>query len=81
MAKLSWMSILWPSFLMASVLEMLVFAWIDPAELKSPLEPNAWSPQAIYSFTFFLFWIFTTASSALTAWLCSHSVDSTDQIN
>lgn len=28
------MVILWPAFLMASVLEALVFVWVDPAQLR-----------------------------------------------
>ncbi len=69
MNKLPWMCIAWPSFLAASVLEMLVFALVDPADLKWAHMPDAWSSQAIYSLAFFVFWGITFASSATTAWL------------
>ncbi len=49
--------ILWPAFLAAGVLEMLVFAVMDPAQLRwfgGPL--IGWSPVAIYSATFLMFW-------------------------
>ena len=64
------MWILWPAFLMAGVLEMLVFAVIDPADLRwfgGP--PVAWSAQAVYSVTFGIFWGVITETSALTVLL------------
>ncbi len=69
MMNLPWMCILWPSFLAASVLEMLVFALIDPAELKWAQMHGGMSSQGIYSVAFFLFWLITVASSLMTAWL------------
>lgn len=51
------MSSLWPAFLMAGVLEMLVFAFVDPLSLRwfggRPLELSA---TAVYSLAFLLFW-------------------------
>lgn len=55
--RLRVMVVAWPAFLMASVLEMLVFALVDPSTLR-------WfggdlldlSPMAIYSTAFLLFW-------------------------
>lgn len=69
MATLPWTRILWPSFLAASALEMLVFALVDPAELRWTHEPHMWSVLGVYSVAFFLFWILTIASSAVTAYL------------
>lgn len=69
MSKLPWMCILWPSFLAASGLEMLVFAVVDPAELRWAHSPHAWSNLGIYSIAFFLFWLLTLLSSASTALL------------
>lgn len=66
------LQILWPAFLMAGVMEMLIFAVVDPTELQwfgqTPIE---WSRQAIYTVTFGLCWIVTATSSALTALLMS----------
>lgn len=64
------LQILWPAFLMAGVLEMLIFAVVDPADLQwfggPPIE---WPRQAIYTVTFLLCWMVTATSSALTALL------------
>lgn len=61
------MAILWPSFLMAGVLEMLVFALVDPASLRwmggdvLPL-----SATAVYTLAFFVFWALVAAAGLLT---------------
>jgi len=61
------MAILWPAFLMAGVLEMLVFVVVDPDSLHwFGAEPIAWSRSAIYSVTFLIFWGVTATSTAIT---------------
>ncbi len=63
-------TVLWPAFLAAAVLEMLVFAVVDPAQLHGPSgAPLGWSAQAVYSVAFFAFWAVTTAGCGLSAWL------------
>jgi hypothetical protein len=63
-------AILWPAFLVAAVLELLVFAFVDPASLHTlsgaalPL-----SETAVYSIAFFVFWGCTSAACALTVLL------------
>ena len=61
------MAILWPAFLMAGVLEMLVFALVDPDALRwfggSPIDMP---PVAVYSLAFFLFWAVIAIAGALT---------------
>ncbi len=51
------MTVLWPSFLAAGVLEMLVFAVVDPHGLHgfggAPIE---WPALAVYTVAFFVFW-------------------------
>ena len=64
-----WMWILWPAFLMAGVLEVLVFGFVDPNDLHWMGQPLEWSRQAVYSVAFFAFWIITSVSSALTTLL------------
>ena len=64
-----WMWIVWPAFLMAGVLEVLVFAFFDPHDLHWMGEPIDWSRQAVYTVSFFAFWGITSASSALTTLL------------
>ena len=59
--------ILWPSFLMAGVLEALVFAVVDPSQMRwFGAERIAWSTSAIYSMTFLMFWGAIATSGALT---------------
>lgn len=64
-----WMWIAWPAFLVAAVLEMIVFALVDPSDLHWLGQPLDLSRQAIYTLAFFVFWGVTMASSALTTLL------------
>jgi hypothetical protein len=64
-----WMWIAWPAFLVAGVLEMLVFAMVDPSDLHWFGRPLELPRQAIYTLAFFVFWGVTMASSALTTLL------------
>ena len=63
------MWIAWPAFLVAGMLEMLVFAMVDPQDLHWFGQPLDLSRQAIYTLAFFAFWSMTMASSALTTLL------------
>lgn len=65
--RLAW--ILWPSFLLACVVEMLVFALVDSGDLHWRGEPLPLSRQGIYTLGFFVFWALGMGSSALTALL------------
>jgi hypothetical protein len=67
------MMVLWPGFLGAAVLEMLVFALIDPSDLHLPLLVNAKMPISVYTLMFFVFWTGTTVASVLTAILADKS--------
>lgn len=70
------MTVLWPAFLMAGVLEGLVFVVVDPAELRwfgGP--PVALSTSAVYTVTFLIIWGVMTASGALTALLLRSADD------
>ena len=64
------MTILWPSFAMAGVLEGVVFSVVDPGDLRwlgqVPVEA---SPQAIYTLSFLAFWALISTSGAVTALL------------
>lgn len=65
--------IAWPSFMMAGVLEMLVFSAADPAEL------GGWVGRAlhgvpavgVYTLAFFSFWIVCALASMLTLLLAT----------
>lgn len=72
--------VLWPSFLMAGVMEMLVFSVVDPHGLQwfggSPVE---WSATAVYSVAFLVFWLIISTSGALTQVLATTPGDSFDE--
>lgn len=49
--------VLWPAFLAAGVLEIAVFAFVDPAAVHAPDGgPLALSGNALYSLSFLVFW-------------------------
>lgn len=74
------MAILWPAFLMAGVLEMLVFSLIDPDNLHwFGGAPIALSPTAVYSLAFFVFWVVIATAGALTQ-LLEMSADEVNQV-
>lgn len=59
--------ILWPAFLMAGVTEALVFSVVDPESLHwfGGASVNG-SRQAIYTVSFFVFWLVTAVACSLT---------------
>lgn len=69
----AWGLVLWPSFLAACVLEVLVFAMVDPAGLHWPGHVGSMSgspsDQAAYTVAFFAFWLVCMACSRLVLWL------------
>jgi hypothetical protein len=65
--KLMW--IVWPAFLMAGVLELLVFAVVDPQDLNWFGHGFEMSRQATYTLAFFVFWFVTALAGALTLFL------------
>ena len=61
--------ILWPSFLVACGMEVLVFALIDPIHSYCGADALHMSRQGIYTVSFFVFWLMAAASSACTTLL------------
>ena len=61
--------VLWHSFLVAAVAEMVFFALFDPRELVFFGQPLELSHIAVYSIGFFLFWGFAAVSSCLSLYL------------
>jgi hypothetical protein len=60
------MAVAWSSFLMAGVLEMLVFSVVDPNELSwFGGERIELSRQAIYTLSFLIFWFVIGLASSL----------------
>jgi len=67
MQRVVW--ILWPSFIVGGIGEILFFTVFDPRELYLFGEPTSLGRLAVYSIGFFLCWAFAAASSALTCFL------------
>jgi hypothetical protein len=63
------MWILWPAFLVAALLELLVFGMFSPEDMQWFGEPIALSRQGVYSIAFFVFWALAIVSSSLTTLL------------
>jgi len=59
-------SILWPSFVMAAFATIFFFTIFDPEELALVKGWTELSRMAGYSIGFFLFWLLTSISCALT---------------
>ena len=60
------MWIAWPAFLMAGIMELLVFAIIDPNNLYWFGGSLQLSREGMYTLAFFVFWGIIMFSSALT---------------
>ena len=71
--RLMWIA--WPAFLLAGVMEMLVFALVDPQNLHWSGQPLALSREAVYTLAFFIFWLLIMVSSALTTLLSMSSFE------
>ena len=69
MIRKYWMRVAWPAFLAACLLELLVFAMVDPGELRWVAHGGLASRQGIYTLAFFAFWVIAMASCALTVLL------------
>ncbi|MGE5453150.1 MAG: hypothetical protein ACM3VZ_15065 [Acidobacteriota bacterium] len=59
--------ILWPAFIVAGILEMVVFAWVDPQALS--LGDVQLTAQAVYTIAFFVFWGLVAVSAELSHWM------------
>jgi len=64
-----WMWIAWPAFLLACLLEVLVFALVDPQDLRWLGQPIELSRQTVYTLAFFVFWAVSMLASGLTTLL------------
>ena len=61
------LAILWPAFIMAGVLEALVFVLVDPGSLHGfGGEPLHLSATAVYTLAFFVFWGVIAIAGAMT---------------
>lgn len=60
------MWVLWPAFLGACVLELVVFALLDPGSLHGVERQAEASNLAVYTVSFFVFWLICIAVGTLT---------------
>lgn len=65
--RLIW--ILWPSFIVGGITEVLFFTAFDPLDMMFFGDPITWSREAVYTVGFFVFWAVCAASSAATCFL------------
>lgn len=70
--------VVWPAFLMAAVLEMFVFAFVDPQDLHwlggTPVEI---ARSGVYTIAFVVFWVVISLAGGITQLLMLDS----DQLN
>lgn len=70
------LQVLWPAFVAACALELLVFAHVDPADVHTLAgAPIELSRQAIYTLSFFGFWAVIAATCAVSCWLRQRADD------
>lgn len=69
------MSIAWPAFIAACLLELVVFALVDPLELHWGGHILEVSRMTAYTGAFFVFWAATALASALTCLLATTTSD------
>jgi len=63
------MTVVWPGFLVACLLELLVFALVDPQDVRWVGHQITLPREVVYTLAFFVFWVMAMLSSALTALL------------
>jgi hypothetical protein len=61
-------AVLWPSFLTSGVATGLFFTLFDPLELMTLIGQLEMSRTAVYSIGFFMFWLLTSSTCALTCY-------------
>jgi hypothetical protein len=63
------MVVAWPAFLAACLLELMVFAVVDPLDLRWAGRALGWSRADVYTVAFFVFWLAAAAGCALSSFL------------
>ncbi|MFL6695124.1 MAG: hypothetical protein ACJ8GO_19425 [Ramlibacter sp.] len=63
------MVVAWPAFLAACLLEVLVFAVVDPLDLRWAGHSLGWSRADVYTIAFFAFWAASMGGCALSSFL------------
>jgi len=75
------LQVLWPAFLMAGAMEMLLFSVIDPTDLQwFGGVPFDWPRQAVYTVTFGICWAVITSASAMTVLLMGQASPDSNRV-
>ena len=61
-----WIWIVWPAFLAAAIMELVVFTFVDPLDVHWMGSPLEWSRSAIYTVAFFTFWVVSIIGAMMT---------------
>ena len=69
------MGLAWPAFIAACLLELLVFAMVDPHDVNWNGQPLGMSRMGVYTAAFFVFWAVSGVGCALTALLARPGKD------
>lgn len=69
------MVVAWPAFLAACLLEVMVFAVVDPLDLRWGGQSLGWSRADVYTVAFFVFWAAAAAGCALSSFLRTAPAD------
>jgi hypothetical protein len=67
------MGLAWPAFIAACLLELVVFAMVDPHDVRWTGQPLGLSRMGVYTAGFFVFWAVSAVGCALTALLARPS--------
>ena len=63
------MVVAWPAFVAACLLELLVFAFVDPLDLRWAGHSLGWSRPDVYTAAFFVFWAAAMVGCGLSSFL------------
>ena len=70
-----WVWIVWPAFLSAAVMEMLVFASFHPQDILWLAGVGGLSPLTVYTVAFFAFWAIFSVAGYVTVLLSLSAAD------
>lgn len=70
-----WILVLWPSFLVAGVAEIVFFTLVNPQELYLLGQPVHFSALATYSIGFFAFWLLCAGASLATLYFAQSGAE------
>ena len=62
----------WPAFLVAGLLELVVFGLFDPEDMHWFGQQMTFSREGVYTISFFVFWALSIVSSSLTLLLATN---------